>query len=226
MDLTGIHLFKGLGPAELKPLEAISTPRKFEKGDTLFVEGESPDNLWFILDGEVKIFKEYSSGKSAIMGIYGEGEAVAIVAVIDGKAYPASCQAIIGGNAVVMKRSDALKVVTTNPKLALEVMMDLCGRLRTMTTHLGSMSVQSVIRRLSRFLLRLADEMGVKKGGGTHVNLFLTRKELAECIGTSFEVVVRCLGKLKDEGILEIEGKKLVIYDREKLDKIAEAEGD
>lgn len=224
MDLSGIHLFKGLSPAELKALENISTLRKFDKGDTLFLEGDQPDNLWFILDGEVKVFKEYPSGKSAIMGIYGKGESVALVAVIDGKAYPASCQGIIGGTAVVMKRPDALREIASNPKLALEVMMDLSGRLRAMTAHLGSMSVQSVIRRLSRFLLRIADQMGVEKKGETHVELFLTRKELAECIGTSFEVAVRCLGKLKEEGILEIEGKKLVIHDRKKLSEIVEEE--
>jgi len=104
------------------------------------------------------------------------------------------------------------------------VMMDLCGRLRSLTAHLGSMSVQSVIRRLSRFLLRMADQMGTKKKDGIHVELFLTRKELAECIGTSFEVAVRCLGKLKEEGVLEIEGKKLTIFNREKLEKIANSD--
>lgn len=222
MDLSVIGLFKGVKPAELKKIEALAQGRKFDKGDTLFLEGDAPDNLWFILDGEVKVFKEYPSGKSAIVGIYGKGEAVAIVAVIDGKAYPANCQAVVKGTAAVIRRQEALNVITTNPVIALEVMMDLSNRLRVMTAHLGSMSVQSVIRRLSTFLLRLADQIGVKKGNGIHVELFLTRKELAECIGTSFEVAVRCLGRLKDEGVLEIDGKKLVIFDMEKLGEIAE----
>jgi CRP/FNR family transcriptional regulator len=158
------------------------------------------------------------------MGIYGKGDSVANVAVIDGKPYPASCQAMVGGTAVVMKRPDALKAITGNPKIALEVMMDLSGRLRALTAHLGSMSVQSVIRRLSRFLLRMADQMGTEKKGAIHVELFLTRKELAECIGTSFEVAVRCMSKLKEDGVMEIEGKKLVIYDRKKLSQMADSD--
>jgi CRP/FNR family transcriptional regulator len=222
LDLSVIHLFKGLGAAELKSLEALAQERKFEKGDSLFIEGDAPENVWFILDGEVKVFKEYPSGKSAIMGIYGKGDTIAIVAVIDGKKYPASCQAVQKGRAAVMKRADAMRCITTNPTVALEVMMDLSNRLRTMTAHLGSMSVQSVIRRLSTFLLRLADQIGVKKEKAIHVELFLTRKELAECIGTSFEVAVRCLSKLKEEGVLEIEGKKLIIFDMKKLERIAE----
>ncbi len=222
MDLTKMELFKELSAEDLKPLAALARERPFAKGELLFSEGESPENLWFIQEGEVKVYKEYSSGKSAIMGLYSAGDSVALVAVIDGKPYPASCQAMSNGVAISMRRQDALKVITANPTVALEVMMDLCGRLRQLTAHLGSMSVQSVIRRLSRFLLRMADQMGKKKGNVIHVELFLTRKELAESIGTSFEVAVRALGKLKEEGILDIEGKKLEIYDRAKLEAMAE----
>ena len=222
MDLSVINMFRGAKPQDLKKIELLAQERAFEKGDALFLEGDAPDHVWFILDGEVKVFKEYASGKSAILGIYGKGEVVALVAVIDGKSYPASCQAVVRGTAAVLRRQDALNVITTNPAIALEVMNDLSGKLRALTAQLGSMSVQSVIRRLSTFLLRLADQMGVKKGRGVHVDLFLTRKELAECIGTSFEVAVRCLGKLKEEGVLEVEGKKLIIFDMEKLGKIAE----
>ncbi len=222
MDLSVISVFRGVRPQDLKKIEVMAQERTFEKGDPLFLEGDAPDNVWFILDGEVKVFKEYASGKSAIIGIYGKGEVVAMVAVIDGKSYPASCQAVMKGSAAVLRRQDALNVITTNPVIALEVMKDLSGKLRAVTAQLGSMSVQSVIRRLSTFLLRLAAQMGVEDGRGTHVDLFLTRKELAECIGTSFEVAVRCLGKLKEEGVLEVEGKRLVIFDMEKLEKIAE----
>jgi CRP-like cAMP-binding protein len=222
LDLSAIKIFNGLKPAELKWLEGIAAERHLEKGDSLFSEGQEPENLWFILEGEVKVFKEYPSGKSAILGIHGKGESVAILAVIDGKPYPANCQAVVKGVAVSIKRQDALKLITTNPVVALEVMIDLSTKLRAMAENLGSMSVQSVIRRLSRFLLRMADQMGQKKKDGVHVELFLTRKELAECIGTSFEVAVRCLGKLKDENVMDIDGKKLVIYNMEKLNDIAE----
>ncbi|MBI3794176.1 MAG: Crp/Fnr family transcriptional regulator [Nitrospinae bacterium] len=225
MDISVVNLFNGLGPEELKAVSELAHERKFEKGETLFLEGDSPENVWFILEGEVKVFKEYPSGKSAIMGIYGKGETIAIVAVIDGKKYPASCQAVVKGRAAVMRRQDAMRCITANPPVALEVMIDLSNRLRTMTAHLGSMSVQSVVKRLSTFLLRMAGQIGVKKGKATHVELFLTRKELAECIGTSFEVAVRCLGKLKDEGVMDIDGKKLVIYDMKKLERIAEKDG-
>ena len=221
MDIEKIKLFHGLTGHDLEEYNRFLEVKEFKKGDILFQEGDPPAHLLFVLEGELKIFKEYASGKSAILGIFGEGETIAEVAVIDGKTYPASCQAVISGKAAYMKRDDAVRILTSNPKIAFRIMTGLSNKLRTITSDLGSMSVQSVIRRLSRFLLKMADKMGVEGRRGVSVELFLTRKDMAECIGTSFEVAVRALGKLQSESILEIDGKSVLIKDAEGLKKLA-----
>lgn len=221
MDIEKIKLFRGLTAQDLEEYNRFLEVRSFKKGDILFQEGDSPEHLLFVLEGELKIFKEYASGKSAILGIFGEGETIAEVAVIDGKSYPASCQAVVNGKAAFMKRDDAVRILTSNPKIAFRIMTGLGDKLRTITSDLGSMSVQSVIRRLSRFLLKMADKMGVEDRKGISVELFLTRKDMAECIGTSFEVAVRALGKLQNDSILEIDGKHVLIKNSEELKKLA-----
>jgi CRP/FNR family transcriptional regulator len=112
--------------------------------------------------------------------------------------------------------------MTANPTVAHKLMMALGKKLREITSNLGSMAVQSVTHRLSRFLLKMADKIGKKGEDGIRIKLFLTRKDLAECIGTSFEVVVRCLGKLQKEGVIEIEGKTVIINNRAALEELAE----
>ena len=221
MNLKSIALFKGLDDALMEEIEKLASLREFKKGDFLFLEGDEPEYLWFILDGEVKIYKEFASGKSAILGIFGQGSMVAEVAVIDGNPYPAGCQAVTGGMAATIKRDDALNVITSNPAVALRMMSGLGQKLRELTGDLGSMSVQSVIRRLSRLLVKLAEKLGTPKGDSIELDLFLTRKDLAELIGTSFEVAVRGLRKLQDENLLEISGKKLIVRDIKKLREAA-----
>jgi CRP/FNR family transcriptional regulator len=221
MDIEKIKLFQGLSEQDLEEYNRFLEVKEFKKGEILFQEGDPPRHLLFVLEGELKIFKEYASGKSAILGIFGQGETIAEVAVIDGKSYPASCQAATNGKVAFMKRDDAVRILTSNSKLAFRIMTGLGDKLRTLTSDLGSMSVQSVIRRLSRFLLKMADKMGVEGREGVSVELFLTRKDLAECIGTSFEVAVRALGKLQSESILEIDGKHVLIKDTEQLKKLA-----
>jgi len=221
MSLKVINLFAGLDDATIEGIEKLVSRREFKKGDILFMEGDEPEYLWFILEGEVKIFKEFASGKSAILGLFGPGSMVAEVAVIDGKPYPAGCQAITAGTAATLKRDDALNVITLNPAVALRIMSGLGRKLRDLTGDLGSMSVQSVIRRLSRLLVKLAEKLGTIDGNSVEMELFLTRKDLAECIGTSFEVAVRGLRKLQDENLLEIRGKKLIVRDIKRLRELA-----
>jgi len=221
MEIDKFEFFSGLTSLELDEVRSLLEEKDFKKGDTLFHEGEPPSHLWFVMEGEVKVFKEYASGKSAIMGIFGEGGTVAEVAIIDGKSYPATCQAVTNVKVAQMKRGDALRIMTSNSKIALRIMMGLSTKLRTLTSDLGSMSVLSVIRRLSRFLLKLSDKMGVKDKDGIRFELFLTRKDMAECIGTSFEVAVRALSKLQNDNVLEIEGKKVLIKELEELERLA-----
>ncbi|MFQ5433230.1 MAG: Crp/Fnr family transcriptional regulator [Nitrospinota bacterium] len=221
MSLKGINLFEGLDDTVLEGIEKLASRREFKKGELLFMEGDEPACLWLILDGEVKVFKEFASGKSAILGIFGPGSAVGAVAVIDGNSYPAGGQAATAGTAFTIKRDDVLNVITSNPSIALRMMSDMGKKLRDLTGDLGSMSVQSVIRRLSRLLVKLAEKLGTVSGNDVEMGLFLTRKDLAECIGTSFEVAVRGLRKLQDEKLIEIEGKKLIVRDMNKLREAA-----
>ena len=56
----------------------------------------------------------------------------------------------------------------------------------------------------------------------TEFDLNLSRKELAELTGMSTESVIRMLKKFKDDGIIEMTGKKLKIIDYNLLKKISE----
>jgi CRP-like cAMP-binding protein len=49
----------------------------------------------------------------------------------------------------------------------------------------------------------------------------LTRQEIAYMVGTSRESTGRVLAKFKEEGIIEIHGRKIIIHDMEKIDKIS-----
>jgi len=220
-ELKEIALFADLPDDRIRKYARFTEELEFGKGERLFSEGDPPAHLWMIFEGEVKVFKEYPSGKSAVIGLFDKGAVVAEVAIIDGDPYPASCQAVTPGRAGMIKREDALRIITTDPIVARKAMMNISRKLRDITDTLGSMSVQSVIRRLSRFLVRMAENMGTQEPGGVQVKLFLTRQDLAECIGTSFEVAVRGLGRLQNEGVIEVDRKNILITDMKRLAKIA-----
>ncbi|MBF0275759.1 MAG: Crp/Fnr family transcriptional regulator [Nitrospinae bacterium] len=222
MGLKNFDLFKSLSEEEFKKFDKMLIKKSYQKNEMLFDEGKKCNYLWLVLEGEVKIFKAFPSGKSAILGVFGKGNIVAEVPVIDNKPYPASCQAVTDCIVGKIKSEAALELMTSNPQVSLKIISGFAKRLRNFTDELGTMATLSVNRRLSRFLLKLSEKIGVEEERGTGIQLSLTRKDIAECIGSSFEVVVRCLGKLQKEGILEIDNKKVIILNSQRLQELVE----
>ena len=57
------HFFQGLDAEDLAKLEAISVVKKYKKGEFLFIEGEEPKWLTFLITGSVKLYKTTANGK-------------------------------------------------------------------------------------------------------------------------------------------------------------------
>jgi CRP/FNR family transcriptional regulator len=72
-------------------------------------------------------------------------------------------------------------------------------------------------------LLRLAERKGKRTGRGVEFTLTASNQELAAHIGTVRELVSRNLSRLQAEGILKLDGKKVVIPDLEALRAEVEA---
>ena len=73
--------------------------------------------------------------------------------------------------------------------------------------------------RLASFLLRAAQKQGKRKDGSVEVTLPASNQEFAAQIGTVRELVSRNLSRLQAEGILEINGREVLIRDLEALEE-------
>ena len=70
-------------------------------------------------------------------------------------------------------------------------------------------------------IYQLASRHGIRDARGTIVDLKITHQELAEMVGTSRETVTRALARLRKQGILSIEQRRIILIDAEAL--LAEA---
>ncbi|NLT67142.1 MAG: winged helix-turn-helix domain-containing protein, partial [Acidobacteria bacterium] len=52
---------------------------------------------------------------------------------------------------------------------------------------------------------------------GTIIDLKITHQELAEMVGTSRETVTRVLTRLKDQGIIEVDQRRITMIDAKAL---------
>ncbi len=212
------RLFSSLPIETIDWLAERTIKKSYKKGEYLFHEGEESRALYVINDGSVKVVKEFASGKNAILGIFGPGTTVAEVAVVDGKPYPASAVAHMDTETGLISATVFMELLRKAPEeSAIQMIHGLGARLRDMTETLGVLAVETVNKRLARFLIKLAGTIGEETDDGLLLTLPMTRRDIAEIIGATFEVVERSLKKFRDEKIIAVNGKKIIILDKTRL---------
>jgi CRP/FNR family transcriptional regulator len=92
----------------------------------------------------------------------------------------------------------------------------LSNDLKVAEQRIVELAQKPVRERLAETLLLLAETYGLEKDGIT-LSITLTRNEIANITGTATESVSRLLSKLRQEGIIDMVGRKLKILDRKRL---------
>lgn len=208
--LRAVPFFRGLDDAALEAVFERSVERVYEKGETLFLEGEQPKGLFVVWRGAVKVFKIGPSGREQILEVEGPGRSVAELPLFDGLPYPASCSAVQDSVVLSVNASEFHRLLDSQPAITRAIIASLSERLRYMVHLVEEISLKDVRARLVDLLLREAGESDRVELGGTH-------HEIAARIGTVREIVSRTLGRMAQDGVIRVEGRTVQILDRERL---------
>lgn len=210
---------KALNKDELLKMANCKTSYTIKKGEPIFEEGDTLKGVYCIKDGICKLSKLSSNGKDQIVKLVKSGELLGQRSMISDESANLSAVAIEDMEVCFIPKSEILGFFDHNNEFSMNVMKTICGDLKDADDHVVSMGQKTVKERLAETLLYLHDTFGVNEGGSLHVQL--SREELAGMIGTATESCIRLLSEFNKLGIVEIDGKKLVIKDITKLKKIA-----
>ncbi len=203
-------LFQGLPAEELAEIEKIAIEKSYGKGETVFFEGDEGTGFYMVLDGRVKIFKMSFQGKEQILHIFGEGEPFGEVPVFHGQPFPATAECLVKSRLIYFPRKNFIDLVTKSPSIALNMLAVLSMRLRRFTTQIENLSLKEVPARLASYLLYLAEEQGQED----KVELAISKGQLASLLGTIPETLSRIFAKMSEEGLIEVQGRTILLLDR------------
>ena len=214
-----VPLFEGLPDGQIEDLAMIVTDQTFGKAETIFSEGEDADGFYVVITGRVKIFKLSPDGKEQILHFFGPGEPFGEVPVFTGQHFPASAEAMEESRVFFFPRKSFVDLIKRNPSLALNMLAVLSKRLRRFAALIDDLSLKEVPGRLAAYLLYLSDQ----NRGAKVLELAVTKAQLASLLGTIPETLSRILGKLSSQGLIESDGRRIRIMDREGLRDLAES---
>jgi CRP/FNR family transcriptional regulator, cyclic AMP receptor protein len=211
-----VPLFSTLSDVEFSQIQHIFVQRACRKGQIIFLEEETGNYMYLVLSGKVKVSKAGTGGKETILAIHRTGDFFGEMSLLDGKTSPATVSAMEDAKIISVSGADFHKHLMHNEKVMLQIIHVLCARLRQVW-QTQSVSSSTADARIRMGIYQLAKKHGIRDAHGTIIDLKITHQELAEMVGTSRETVTRTLAHLREQGIIEIEQRRITLINADSL---------
>jgi len=209
-----VPYFAHLAAASMEAVAGKATRRQYSRGEVIFLEGDPCAGLHVIQEGRIKLYKVSLEGREQIIRLLGPGEFFNEVAVFDRGSNPVSAMAALDTTVWVVDCGAMLDLVGTHPALGVAIIENLASRSRHLLSLVEDLSLRTVSARLAKLLLAQAQ---ASRGGSQRI----TQQEMAAQLGTVREMVGRVLRTFEDDGLIRFERHRIVVLDREGLEKEA-----
>ncbi len=215
--LRATPLFAGLDDRAWQALAARLGSRRLRRGETLFTEGDPGDALHVVVEGKVKISRTAADGRENVIAVLGPGDLLGELSLFDAQPRAATATAVTDTALATLAEDDFRDWLGAHPGVALDLLRALATRLRQTNEAMGDLVFTDVPGRLAKTLLALAGKFGRDGSDGVVVAHDLTQEELAQLVGASRETVNKALADFAGRGWLRIEGRAVVLLDRDRL---------
>jgi CRP/FNR family transcriptional regulator len=198
-----IPLLSALRKEDREAVAPLCRMRGYDKGETIFREGDAADRIHFVHVGRVKIVKA-AGGRDVILEILGPGEPVGAVAVFERRPFPASAVTLEPSGIVSIPEREFFALLEKRPEMMRLLLAGLTYRLMMVNKRMADMT-GSAEHRAARLFLTLGERVGLPKDGAIIVPLALSRQEIADLIGTTLETAIRLMSRWQKDGLVETE---------------------
>lgn len=222
--LQTVPYFAGLDPAgkTLEQLLAGTIEQEFEQNQLLFLEGEPCQGLYFLVQGQVRIFKSGSRGKEQNLHLVWPGTTFNDVPALDGGVNPATAEAFEPSTVLIVPVPLFQGLFETEPQIARRLAINFAAKLRQMTTLAADISLKHVTARIAKILLYQTDPEAIQGERITNeATTQLTQQQMAAMAGTVREMVGRSLRSMQTSGAIEARRGRILIKDVTKLESLA-----
>jgi CRP-like cAMP-binding protein len=212
--LRRVLLFADLSDDALARIVGVAHHCTYEPGETIIFERDPCQAAYFIAEGQVRVYRLSPGGREQVMARLGPGQAFNTVPAFqsDGVNH-ATVEALTAVTVYAIFSADLRRLVGECSELALALLQDFAGRLDHLTDLVEDLSLRTVRGRLARFLL----EQG---GDGEQATIRKwTQDEIAAYLGTVRDMVGRTLRAFVDAGLVRMDRQRIVLLDREGLEK-------
>ncbi|MEM8530531.1 MAG: Crp/Fnr family transcriptional regulator [Chloroflexota bacterium] len=222
VELASVSIFQELDEQALQTIQAAAHHIHFERHEILFYQYDPAVRLYVLLSGRVRLFKSSRDGKQTSTRIVGASEVIGISAAMPNTISPLTAQAMEPCDTLAWDQTTFVTFTQLHPFIMGNILRTVSERFADLQQQYLELATERVEQRIAHTLLRLANQFGQFDDRHLHISLSLTHRDIAELSGTTHYTVSRTLHDWQEKGIVDIQHKKVIMFDPVYLSEIAE----
>jgi len=215
------RLCEPLSDEQRQQLERCVEIYQYERGETIFSIGDKANHLMLLLNGRVTLYGRGIGDRLHVVrlvrpnGIFGYQAGFADE--------PQNTTAVANESLCVARipMSVVNRLISENGRFAMLFIRDLSLMLGISARRLISMTQKHLRGRLAETLLAVRRGYGVETDGQT-LAIHMSREELASTANMTTSNAIRTLSAFAQEGLIAIDGRRIVILDPDRLQHISD----
>jgi CRP-like cAMP-binding protein len=193
----------------LNKLMAGKSRRDYLTGDSIYLQGDPANAVFYIQSGKVKLTVVSMSGKEAVIAHLQEGSFFGEASLADESQRISSANALQPSTIIRIEKTVMQELLHREPEFAQQFLAHLLSRNIRMQADLVDHLFNSSEKRLARLLMLMAN-FGQESKPIT-VIAKISQEALAEMIGTTRSRVSFFLNRFRDLGYIDYSGAEMVI---------------
>lgn len=217
-DMSGIWSI--LTPEEKRLIIDKFTIHNFKKNQIIYAEHETPEYLWCLLKGKVKIYKDGVGGRQQILRLMRPVQYFGYRAYFAEEPYVSSTSAFEPSTIGSLPMEIVCRLIDNNKDVAWFFLHELSRNLGNSDSRIVNLTQKHIRGRLAEALMVLVDSYGYEDDNVT-LKIYLSREDLANLSNMTTSNAIRTLSGFVNEHLIVVDGRNIKILNEPLLRKIS-----
>jgi len=215
-ELRRAYLFADMPDPHLQKLIGQMQDLHLSPGDSLFRHGQPAERFFFLREGLVKLSRLSPEGDEKIIEIMRPGETFAEAVMFMGTQgrYPVNAEAVSDAKLYAFEQKIFLNMLHESSDACFGLLASMSRRLHMLVNQIESLTLQNATYRLVAYLL---EQIPRDVKTSPEVQLTTPKGVIASRLAIQPETLSRILAKLRQGGLIEVQGNHITVRDVQAL---------
>jgi CRP-like cAMP-binding protein len=220
--LSRVQLLESLTDEERHEFSRLCRWKRYSAHEQIIDRQSESRDVFFVIEGRVRVVIYSVTGREIALEDLEPGGCFGELAAIDSEPRSASVMALADTLVAAMTPAHFLRMITSHPEIALELMRRLSQIIRQSTARIMDLSTLAANNRVQAELLRLARGSAEEDENTASITPIPVHSDIAGRVSTTRETVARVFSDLARRRIVKREKESLAVLDMERLEEMVE----